>query len=159
MISVRRVNSDFDSWGDVLALILDAFAYMNGRIEPESSANRLTVAQMAEQAHSGTVYIAETAGRVVGCMFCKVRGDALYLGKLAVSPDCQGQGIGRLLLAEAETEARARGLSSLELEARIELTENHDAFASMGFERVGTSAHPGFDRPTSITMRRLLTSP
>jgi len=36
----------------------------------------------------------------------------------------------------------------------VELVENHAAFAKMGFVRTGESAHPGYDRPTSITLRR-----
>ena len=152
------MNSDFDSWEALLTLILDAFAYMKGRIEPDSSVYRLTVEQMAAQADSGSVYVAEKDGRLAGCIFCETQGAALYLGKLAVAPQFQGEGIGRLLLAEAEAEARARDLALLELQTRIELTENHAAFASMGFERVGTTAHPGFDRPTSVTMRRVLRS-
>ena len=150
------MDSGFDAWEALLALILDAFAYMKGRIEPDSSVYRLTVEQMAAQADEGSVYVAEKDGRLAGCIFCETQGDALYLGKLAVAPRFQGEGIGRLLMAEAEAEARARGLEALELQTRIELTENHDAFASMGFERVGTTAHPGFDRPTSVTMRRPL---
>lgn len=42
----------------------------------------------------------------------------------------------------------------LELETRIELLENHATFAALGFVRVTESAHPGFSRPTSITMRK-----
>lgn len=34
------------------------------------------------------------------------------------------------------------------------LVENHEAFAALGFAKVAQSAHPGFDRPTSITMRK-----
>lgn len=81
------------------------------------------------------------------------KDDALYVGKLAVRPGMQGQGIGRALVAAAREEARARGLPALELQTRIELAENHAAFARMGFVKVAETAHPGFARPTSITMR------
>jgi hypothetical protein len=40
------------------------------------------------------------------------------------------------------------------LQTRVELVENHAAFSRMGFAKTGESAHPGYDRPTSITMRR-----
>ena len=53
--------------------------------------------------------------------------------------------------------SRKDGLSRcLLLETRIELTGNHAAFARMGFEKVGEKAHPGFARPTSITMEKPL---
>ena len=41
----------------------------------------------------------------------------------------------------------------LELETRIELTENHAAFARMGFIKTAETSHEGFDRTTSIVMR------
>jgi phosphinothricin acetyltransferase len=41
----------------------------------------------------------------------------------------------------------------LELETRIELTENHATFARMGFIKTAETAHPGYERPTSIKMR------
>ena len=91
---------------------------------------------------------ASSARRVAG---------AFYVGKLAVDPPAQGQGIGRALMARTEAEARALGLAALELQTRIELVENHRAFAAMGFVRIGETAHPGYDRPTSITMRKELT--
>jgi GNAT superfamily N-acetyltransferase len=70
-----------------------------------------------------------------------------------VRPALQGRGIGRLLVEAARVEARRRGLAWLELQTRIELVENHAAFARMGFARTGETAHPGFARPTSVTMR------
>jgi hypothetical protein len=42
----------------------------------------------------------------------------------------------------------------LELQTRVELEENHAAFRAMGFAEAGRTAHPGYDRPTSITFRK-----
>ena len=50
-------------------------------------------------------------------------------------------------------EARARGFACLALQTRIELVENHRAFGRMGFVKTAETAHPGFARPTSFTMR------
>lgn len=155
-MSPRRVTPDYPHWDAVLRLILDAFAFMEGRIDPPSSAHRLTLADMAAQADTGAVWVIEEAGLPVACLFAKVRGDALYLGKLAVSASHRGRGLARLLIAGAEREARARGLAWLELETRIELTENHAAFARLGLVKSGETAHSGYARPTSITMRKAL---
>lgn len=151
--AIRRAPPDFAGWEGVRALILDAFAYMEGRIDPPSSALRLTPQSMAADAGKGALLLAELDGALVGCVFVRPKDDALYVGKLAVRPDLQGQGIGKALVAAAREEARARGLSALELQTRIELAENHAAFARMGFVKVAETAHPGFARPTSITMR------
>jgi len=152
----NRVAPDYPNWDAVLRLVLDAFAFMDGRIDPPSSAHRLTTADMAAQAGTGAVWVIEDAGRPVACLFAKPKTDALYLGKLAVAAGRRGQGLARLLVAAATQEARSCGLTWLELETRIELTENHAAFARMGFVKTGETAHPGYDRPTSITMRRQL---
>lgn len=155
-VSIRRAAADFDDWEIVRRLILEAFAYMESRTDPPSSALRLTPETMAADAATGALLLAERAGELVGCLFLQPRPHALYLGKLAVRPDLQGQGIGRRLVDTARAEAMARGLPALELQTRVELVENHAAFRRMGFVETGRTAHPGYDRPTSITMRMAL---
>ena len=152
-ITVRRAPPDFGDWERIRALILAAFAYMDSRINPPSSALRLTAPSMKADADKGALLIAERADDLVGCVFAQVKGDALYIGKLAVRPGLQGAGIGRKLVDAAREEARRRGLVMLELQTRVELTENHATFARMGFVKTAETAHEGFDRPTSITMR------
>ena len=152
----RRVGPDYGSWDAVLALILAEFAFMEGRIDPPSSAHRLKVADMPAQAETGAVWVIEDAGRPVACAFAKVEGDALYIGKVAVSTGHRGRGLARKLLAAAGAEARVRGIAWLELQTRIELTENHATFARLGFVKTAETAHEGYDRPTSITMRKPL---
>ena len=48
------------------------------------------------------------------------------------------------------------GLTTLELQSRIELLENHAAFTAMGFVKTAETAHPGYDRPTTFTFRKAL---
>jgi N-acetylglutamate synthase-like GNAT family acetyltransferase len=155
-ITVRRAPTDFADWEKVGALVHDAFASMQGRIDPPSSALRMTAASMAEDAAAGALLVAESGGELIGCAFVRAKGDALYVAKLALRPGLQGRGIGCALIAAARSEARARGLAALELQTRIELHENHAAFARLGFVKVAETAHPGFTRPTSITMRARL---
>ena len=88
--------------------------------------------------------------------FAQERADGLYVGKLAVAPDCQRRGIGRRLMQAVERLALDRGKAALELQTRIELTANHAAFARLGFHETGRTAHEGYARPTSITMRKAL---
>ena len=150
----HRIAPDYPYWNAVLRLILDTFAFMEKRIDPPSSAHRLTVADMAAQAETDAVWVVEDGGAPVACLFAKPKADALYLTKLAVAGTHRGQGLARRLIAAAEAEARARALPRLELQTRIELTENHAAFSRLGFEKTAETAHPGYYRPTSITMTR-----
>jgi predicted N-acetyltransferase YhbS len=141
---------------ELLDLIMRAFAYMDGVIDPPSSAHRLTVENLREKCAAEIAFVALEGERLVGCVFLAERTDHFYLGKLAVDPAFQGQGIGKLLMREAEAAAIAAGKPLIELQTRVELTANQTAFARMGFVETGRTAHAGFDRPTSITMRKAL---
>ncbi|TIV75630.1 MAG: GNAT family N-acetyltransferase, partial [Mesorhizobium sp.] len=89
-------------------------------------------------------------------VFALERARDFYVGKLAVEPELQSQGVGARLMQAVEDLARERGKDAIELQTRIELTANHAAFARLGFRETGRTAHAGYDRPTSITMRKVL---
>jgi len=116
----------------------------------------LTADGLGEKAKRETGFLAVENGRIVGCVFGLERERDLYVGKLAVEPRLQGQGIGTRLMQAVEDLARERDKDAIELETRIELTANHAAFARLGFRETGRTAHAGHDRPTSITMRKAL---
>ena len=137
---------------DVLALIQTCFASMEGRIDPPSSMLKLTLASVQEQAASGEVWSLGTPP--LACVLLTPKPTALCLGKLAVNAAARGKGHARTLITLAETRARALGLPALELQSRVELVENHALFAATGFAEIARTAHPGYDRPTSITFRR-----
>ena len=141
-------------WPALLALIQSEFAYMEGRIDPPSSMHLLTADSIAAQAKSGEVWVFEDQNIPVACVFLTPQQGALYVGKLAVAQAWRGQGLARLLLQTAETRAHALGLPVLELQTRVELLENHAAFARMGFVKTGETAHPGYAQATSITMQK-----
>lgn len=148
--------ASFDDWDALLSLILESFAYMEGRIAPPSSAHRLTPEALRDKARTEHVYLSDNP--LTGCAFFAEQPDALYIGKLAIAPSCQGHGLGRAFVTEAEALARRLSLPRLRLETRIELTGNHAAFGRMGFVKTAEKAHAGFDRPTSITMEKPLFS-
>ena len=116
--------------------------------------HRLTAEGVARQAETGEVWLIGTPP--VACLFLTRLPQALYLGKLAVDPQVQGRGLARRLLEVAEGRARALGLPALELQARVELTENHATFRALGFTETGRTAHHGFDRPTAVSFRKTL---
>lgn len=156
MVEVARPPAAFSDWPGLLLLLQGAFAAMEGRIDPPSSVARLTPAALAAKAGDEALFVAMDERELVGCVFAARRHDALYVSKLAVRPDRQGTGIGRCLMQAVERHALAVGVPSLELDTRVELTENHAAFAALGYVRTGEHAHPGYDRPTFVTMRKRL---
>ena len=92
-------------------------------------------------------------------MFLTWKADCVYIGKMAVAEDARGQGLARQLVSIAEQRARERGLPRLELQTRIELVDNHRTFAALGFVKTDETAHPGYDRTTSITMSKAVSGP
>jgi predicted N-acetyltransferase YhbS len=136
-------------WPAILGLLQAAFAYMEGRISPPSS-----LASLTRESLPATAEIWVIGTPPVACVFLTPEPEALYIGKLAVAASHRGQGLARALIDLAETRARALGHPALRLQTRVELVENHAAFRALGFVEVARTAHPGFDRPTSITFRR-----
>lgn len=139
-----------DDMGAVHALLTAAFAYMEGRIDPPSSLGRMGPAELAHEAARAELWVLGDPPRA--CVILTPRPDTLYLGKLAVAAGSRGRGLARALVDHAC--ARALGLPHVTLQTRVELTGNHATFARLGFAEVGRTAHPGYDRPTSITFRR-----
>lgn len=138
----------------IYALLTDAFAYMEGRIDPPSSLAQLDVQSLRVLAATSEIWAITVAARPVACMILTPQPDALYLGKLAVDTGHRGQGLGGRMVAHADHRAATLGLPRLRLQTRVELVENHATFAAFGFVTTAQTAHPGYDRPTSLTMEK-----
>lgn len=87
-------------------------------------------------------------------MFLTPKYGRLYIGKLAVAPEARGQCLAKALISVAEDRARVLNLPLLELQTRIELTENHVTFRRLGFAVTAEARHPGYDRTTDVTMQK-----
>ena len=114
----------------------------------------LTEATIAEQAVSGEIWV--IGHPALACVMLSPKPGELYLHKLAVDPGHQRRGLARALIAQAEARAKAMGLPALTLMTRVELVENHAVFRSLGFVETGRTAHPGYDRPTTIRFAKPL---
>lgn len=157
-LEIRVGEPAFADWNALHGLLVEAFAYMTGRIDPPSSLARMDAAALRRKAEGEKLVVVEDRGRLVACGFFALRPQSLYLGKLAVAVSHRRMGLLRLMVALAEAEARTLDLPALELETRVELTENHATFAALGFAVAGTFAHAGYERPTSLLMRKTLTA-
>jgi len=147
-----RIAADDLALEQALALIREAFAYMDGIIDPPSSVHRLTLAAL--QAPETEIW---AVGRPVeACVVLRSKAPALCVGKLAVAALARRRRLGTILIHTAEERARELGLAHLELQTRVELTDNQAAFVAMGFVEVARTAHAGYDRATSITYQRPL---
>lgn len=137
------------------ATIAAAFEQYRGKLVPESGAFGETAQSIAaELARDAAAIVAERNGAIVGCVMTRVYEGDLYFGRLSVLPAARGLGLAARLIEAVETEARHRGLPGVRLGVRIALTANQKLFASLGYREISREAHPGFDRYTSINMRK-----
>lgn len=150
-MQIDMADQNFDADAAVLAVLHAAFAGMNGRIDPPSSLDGMGVADITRKRQVEILLTARDDTRIVGCVFLAPHADHVYLGKLAVLPDLHGRGIGRQLVQAA---IAAAPHPVIRLQTRVELLENHATFARLGFVEIARTAHPGYTRPTSITMQR-----
>jgi GNAT superfamily N-acetyltransferase len=155
---MRIVTSptQFTDWASLLELLQGAFAHMDSRIDPPSSLHRMGIEELRSKAQRESLILATDGSELVGCAFAAVRQDCVYVSKLAVVEHARGRGVARQIMAAAESLARDNGRPAVEIQTRVELVENHETFAALGFARVGETAHAGYSRPTSITMRKLV---
>lgn len=62
-----------------------------------------TLEQVEEELREALGWTARLGGRLVGALRARRDGDLLMIGRIAIAPDVQGEGIGRMLLEAAET--------------------------------------------------------
>ncbi len=147
-----RLGPDDPALHDVLTLMRDCFAYMEGRIDPPSSLGKVSVKELRQTATKAEICCLGTP--TVACMILTPKPGCLYLGKVCVAPSHQRLGLARHLIDHASARAREMRLPQLELQTRVELMDNHATFKALGFTEHARTAHPGYDHPTSITMRK-----
>ena len=141
----------------IAAVIAASFAQYRGQLVPESGAFRESAENIAGELERGAgAIVAERNGEMLGCVLVEEMEGDLYFGRLSVLPRARGLGLARLLIDAVEAEARRRGLAGVRLGVRVVLTGNQRLFQSLGYRETSREAHPGFDHPTSINMRKPL---
>ena len=155
-VSIRQAGCDDAS--AIAKLIHRAFAPYEGCLQPPAGALQETPESIAEKFEHESALVAVTRTGIAGCVFYRPAEAAgeLYLGRLAVLPECQRDGLGRRLISAIEDIARAAGAGALILNVRIALPSNRAVFERLGFRAIGEGRHPGFDQPTFTVMRKPL---
>jgi len=106
----------------------------------------------AARISEGAVWVLEE-GTVLAAIIVLPAPNYLLLDNIAVSPARQNLGLGRQLLAFAETEALRRGYREIRLYTHQTMVENQRLYASIGYEETGRGAEAGYDR---VFMRKQL---
>jgi GNAT superfamily N-acetyltransferase len=102
------------------------------------------------------VWVLQDAGGIGGVLVLEDGPDCFLLDNIAVRPDRQGQGFGRLLLDFAEAEAARCGWNIITLYTNALMTENITIYAARGYVEQKRRTEKGFDR---IYMEKRLPAP
>ena len=92
------------------------------------------------------LWVYEEAGKVLGYLSAFPDGTALALDAGGVTPEAQGKGIGRALIAHCEALAARRGLDAVVLYTNVHMTSNLRLYPSLGYVETGRDNVDGYDR-------------
>ena len=97
----------------------------------------------AARVSEGTVWVLEEEAMIAAIIVLLPAPNYLLLDNIAVSPARQGSGLGRQLLAFAETEALRRGYREIRLYTHRTMVENQRLYASIGYQEMGRGTEAG----------------
>lgn len=139
----------------LVAVLRAAFAEQ-ATLAPPSGALSETGESVRGLMRTARVALAIVDRTIVGCQFFEPKGDHLYLFRLAVLPGYRRHGIGAALIAYAEEQARAMGLSRAQFSVRLALPRQRAYYERMGYRFVAHGTHAGFAEPTFATLAKSL---
>jgi ribosomal protein S18 acetylase RimI-like enzyme len=159
MATTMRLASPADA-ATVAALIVAALEECRGWLVPPSAALAETSETVEAQLRgSYGALAAEVDGLAAGRILFNPQGRDLYFGRLSVLPAYGRTGLAEALIAAVEAEASRRDAAGVFLSVRIALPAKQRLFERVGYVEIGRQAHPGFDHPTWIDMRKSFKRP
>ncbi len=138
-VTVRSfVSGDAQAFHDLNMEWLTAFFHAEAKDEATLSDPEGTIL-----APGGQILLAGLAGQTVGCVALLPMPDGAYeVAKMAVAPEAQGRGVGRLLMSAAIAWARGNGVRRLYLESNARLAPALRLYESAGFRHLPPHARP-----------------
>jgi GNAT superfamily N-acetyltransferase len=100
----------------------------------------------ASRIADGQVWVLEQDGQICAILVLEEQDDGLMLDNVAVAPDWQGKGLGRVMIGFAADEARRRGFTVLLLYTHVLMTENIALYGRVGFTETHRVREKGFER-------------
>jgi ribosomal protein S18 acetylase RimI-like enzyme len=110
----------------------------------------------AARVSEDAVWVLRDGPAIAGILVLLSAPEYLLLDNIAIAPERQGRGLGRRLLAFAESEALRRGYREIRLYTHQTMIENQRLYASIGYEETGRGSEAGYDR---VFMRKPLCNP
>ncbi len=105
---------------------------------------RLLAQEATLDGQDAPTYVAQQGAEVVGmvtlCVFRTLTGPKAYLDHLVVSAESRRRGIGRALVQDAISRARAAGASRIDLTANEHKHAGRTLYEALGFQRRDTGS-------------------
>jgi ribosomal protein S18 acetylase RimI-like enzyme len=111
------------------------------------------LADYARAVREHQIDILWSEGRMTGLIETMLRPDHLWIENVAVRPDCQGQGFGRLLMAHAESRAAEAGLCDIRLQTNGAFAANITFYEGLGY---GVERREPFMDGWGVRMKKVL---
>ncbi len=94
----------------------------------------------------GFVRVAVAGDAIVGVIVMWPEPDHLYVDNVAVLPEAQGMGLGKMLLADADDEARRHGCDEIRLYTNEKMTANLVYYPRHGYVETHRAEAEGYRR-------------
>ena len=143
--------------GEVLTLQRAAFvqeALIYGT--PDMPPLTQTLDELVHELHENLGLVALVGPRMVGAVRARLDGSLMLIGRLAIAPDRQGDGIGSRLLGAVEERGRRAGANEAELFTGSLSEANLRLYEREGY--VETQRVPGDDGIEQVFLRKRLSS-
>ncbi|REC98561.1 putative N-acetyltransferase YhbS [Microbacterium sp. AG157] len=127
---------DTDDAGEVLTIQRAAFAseaLIYG--DPDMPPLTQTLEELRAELVENLGCVAVAGHRLVGAVRARLDGELLLIGRLAIAPDQQGEGLGTLLLAAVEERGREAGATEAELFTGALSVANQRLYEREGYHR------------------------
>lgn len=139
--AISGFHARFGDFADTPALVM----LINVAFLPEQVAiegRRINSEKLHSFFADGKFLVLEDADSLAGCVYAEVRGQRGYIGLLALRPELQGRGLGRLLMNRAENYLAAAGCEAAHLRTISARNDLVPMYKHLGYEETGTAAMP-----------------
>jgi len=101
--------------------------------------DRINAGKTQASMETGKFLVAHDSAGFAACVYLEIRRDRGYLGLLAVDPARQGKGLGRKLVAAAESYFRAAGCCAVDLRVISQRMPLPPFYRRLGYVEIGTA--------------------
>lgn len=123
-----------------------AYAVYRPRMDRPAAPVRHDYTAEIEAGQVWLVIAPDGSGQLLGQIVLIPGNDRMLIENIAVAPAAQRRGLGRRLMAFAEQQAAARGLSRITLYTNVVMTENIVFYAKLGYRETARLPGHGYTR-------------